>query len=446
VTLRTDHRPIRARLEVLSKPLQDGLFRSALRAGGWTLGGNVVGRLATALSTLFAAAILGSRGYGELSLVQTTALAVTSVSALGLPLATTKLVAEARAHARRRTNTLIGTALLMTAVTGVTVLAGYCLLSPIVARIVFDQQVAVIVLLAAAPLLLLSPLNEVLAGILTGLEQFPRLGAFQALRGVLVGTALSCGAALGISIGGLLLAIVLAELISCTVGWSLLLRLRSPLRLELAEIWRCTRPLLRVSLPAMVAGISLLPALWLGQVMLSRQPDGLQKVGVFAVAYRWQLVAVFVPAVLGSVLLPMLGRLRASQRAPAAYQLFLRYGWFTLALAAPAGLALMVFARPIMALQGPQYATGAAILVVLGLGVVPAALNNVLSQRAVAESRLGLWVASDIAQAGALIFTAWLLVPSLDGVGLAWAYVAAFVATCLVLIPILSPDRRGLEP
>ena len=445
MSLRTDQGPIRARLEAFSKPLQDGLFRSALRAGGWTLGGNTAGRLATALSMLFAAAVLGSRSYGEFSLVQTTALTVASVSALGLPLATTKLVAEARAHNRGRTNTLIGTALLMTAATGVAVLTGFCLLSPVIARTVFDEQVAVIVLVAAAPLLLLSPLNEVLAGILTGLEEFPRLGAFQALRGVLMGTALSGGAALGISIGGLLLAIGLAELVSCTVGCSLLLRVRGPLRLVLAESWRCIRPLLRVSMPAMLAGVSLLPALWLGQVMLSRQPDGLQKVGVFAVAYRWHLVAVFVPAVLGSVLLPMLGRLRATQRAPDAYHLFLRYGWFTLGLAAPAGLALMVFATPIMALQGPQYAAGAGILVVLGLAVVPAALNNVLSQMAVAESRLARWVVSDIALAGTLIAVALLLVPALDGVGLAWAYVAAFVATCVVLIPVLTPSRHRPE-
>lgn len=444
MSLRSDRRPIRARLEVLSKPLQDGLFRSALRAGGWTLGGNVVGRLATALSTLFAAAVLGSRSYGELSLVQTTALTVTSVSALGLPLATIKLIAEARAQDQDRTNALIGTALLMTAATGVVFLAGFCLLSPAIARTVFDRQVTVIVLLAAAPLLLLNPLNEVLAGILIGLEEFPRLGSVQALRGVLMGTALAGGAAVGISIGGLLLAIVLAEAISFAVGGSLLLRLRGSLRVP-AETWQFIRSLLRVSLPAMLAGVSLLPALWLGQVMLSRQPDGLQKVGVFAVAYRWHLVAVFVPAVLGSVLLPMLGRLRAAQRGLDAYQLFLRYGWFTLALAAPAALVLMVFATPIMALQGAQYAKGAAILVVLGLAVVPAALNNVLSQRAIAESQLARWVVSDIAQAGALIAIALPLVRLLDGVGLAWAYVGAFVATCLVLIPVVTSDRHGPE-
>jgi O-antigen/teichoic acid export membrane protein len=229
------------------------------------------------------------------------------------------------------------------------------------------------------------------------------------------------------------------------VGGSLLLRLRGPLRLALAKVRQSIRPLLRVSLPAMLAGVSLLPALWLGQVLLSRQPDGLQKVGVFAVAYRWHLVAVFVPAVLGSVLLPMLGRLRATERGSDAYQLFLRYGWFTLALAAPAALMLMVFATPIMALQGAQYAAGATILVVLGLAVIPAALNNVLSQRAVAETRLARWVVSDIALAGTLVAIALPLVPLLDGVGLAWAYVAAFVATCLVLIPVMTPDRRGPE-
>jgi O-antigen/teichoic acid export membrane protein len=194
----------------------------------------------------------------------------------------------------------------------------------------------------------------------------------------------------------------------------------------------------------MLAGTSLLPALWLGQVMLSRQPDGLRKVGVFAVAYRWHLVAVFVPAALGSVLLPMLGRLQASNRVVDARRLFVSYGWFTLALAAPACLILLVFARQIMAIQGPQYVTGASMVAILGIAVIPAAMNNVLSQMAVAETRLALWVVSDIALAGVIVVGAWLLVPALDGVGLSWAYVAAYVTTCLVLIPVLSagPQRK----
>jgi O-antigen/teichoic acid export membrane protein len=414
----------------------------ALRSGGWTLSGTTIGRLATAVCTLFAAAALGSRSYGEFALAQSTALTVTSVSGLGLSVAVTKLVAEARVHDRGRAATLIGTALVMTAAVGVATMVGFCLLSPFMARVVFDQQVVATVLIAAAPLLVLGPLAEMFASVLTGLERFPRLGVFRALRGALTGIAL-CVAALGISVSGVLLAVVSAEAISCVVACSLLVRLRGPFRLTLSEMRRCVRPLLHVSLPAMLAGTSLLPALWLGQVMLSRQPDGLRKVGVFAVAYRWHLVAVFVPAALGSVLLPMLGRLQASNRVVDARRLFVSYGWFTLALAAPACLILLVFARQIMAIQGPQYVTGASMVAILGIAVIPAAMNNVLSQMAVAETRLALWVVSDIALAGVIVFGAWLLVPALDGVGLSWAYVAAYVTTCLVLIPVLLPDRSG---
>jgi O-antigen/teichoic acid export membrane protein len=299
--------------------------------------------------------------------------------------------------------------------------------------------------LASAPLIVLVPLSDLLTSIFNGLERFPHLGAFVAVRGALTAIAL-CGAALGIAVSGVLLGVVCAEAISFLVGYSLLARLRGPLQPALGEMRRCVRPLLRVSVPAMVAGTSLLPALWLGQVILSRQPDGLQKVGVFAVAYRWHLVAAFVPATLGSVLLPMLGRLQASDRAMDARQLFIRYGWFTLSLAAPAGFLLVVLAGPIMALQGPQYAVGAATLAILGLAVVPTTLNNVLSQMAVAQSRLALWVVSDVALAGVLVLGAWILVPALGGgVGLAWAYVAAYIATCLVLSPVLLPDRMGTD-
>jgi O-antigen/teichoic acid export membrane protein len=76
---------------------------------------------------------------------------------------------------------------------------------------------------------------------------------------------------------------------------------------------------------------------------------------------------------------------------------------------------------------------------------VPVALNNVLGDRALAEGRLALWVWSDLAFAIIVAASAVALVPPLGGIGLAWAYLAACVATCLVLLPIALAARSPAE-
>jgi O-antigen/teichoic acid export membrane protein len=94
-----------------------------------------------------------------------------------------------------------------------------------------------------------------------------------------------------------------------------------------------------------------------------------------------------------------------------------------------------------MGLQGAEYALESGVLVVLAVATVPAALNNVLSNRALAEGRLALWVWSDLALSITLAASAVALIPRLAGIGLGLAYLAAYVATCLVLWPIALAAR-----
>ena len=81
---------------VVTRPFRDTTLRTALRGGSWALVGTFVGRVANVGALLLAARLLGSEQFGGMSLALSTALVVTSVSALGLPVAAQKLVAEAR--------------------------------------------------------------------------------------------------------------------------------------------------------------------------------------------------------------------------------------------------------------------------------------------------------------------------------------------------------------
>lgn len=431
-------------LGVLRAPLRDTTLRSALRGGSWALVGTFVGRAANVGALLLAARLLGSQQFGSMSLALSTTLVITSVSALGLPVATQKLVAESREVDPVRRDRLIDITLGLTVSIGVVTMIGSVFTSALVAdRILHQPDVAALVAVASI-LILTTPMTEVLAGLLAALEQFRTLGLFRAIHGALCGLFLVgvlVGATLPGTSGALaaLWALAAAEALACGLGLRLVLAARGPrstARYGRDDVIAETRSLLRVSVPALVASVSLQPALWFGQVLLSRQPDGLSHVGVFAVAMRWHSIALFVPVTMGTVLLPMLGRLRATGRSVDARALFVRYGTLMLALSVSTCLVLVVFAGPLLSLQGPEYIAASGILVILAIATVPLALNSVLSDRALVEGRLWLWVSSDVAFAVVLAGTAAVMVPVLDGVGLATGYLAACIATCLVLLPI----------
>lgn len=435
---------------LLTRPLADTTMRRALRGGSFALVGTFVGRIAHVGALLLAAGRLGSEDFGALSLALATTLVITSVSALGLPVTAQKLVAEARKVDPARRDRLIDLTLAVAVTVGVCTMVGAVMASGWVARTVLDRPAVAPLVAVASVMILTTPMVEVIAGLLAALERFAMLGAFRAVHGCLCGVVLAVVLLGAPGPGAALWALAAAEALACVVGFRFVVAARgprSPAGAGHRDLLTEVGPLLRVALPALLAGVSLQPALWLGQVLLSRQPGGLDHVGTFAVAMRWHAIALFVPATMGSVLLPMLGRLTATGRGADARALFVRYGALTLAFSTVTCLVLVTLAGPVMGLQGPEYATASGVLVVLAVATVPAALNNVLSNRALAEGRLALWVWSDLALSLTLAACAVVLIPALDGVGLAIAYLAAYVATCLVLLPIaLAARTRELAP
>lgn len=424
---------------VLTRPLRDTTVLTALRGGSWALVGTFVGRVANVGALLLAARHLGSTQFGGMSLALSTMLVISSVSALGLPIAAQKLVAEAREVDAIRRDRLIDLTLGLTVAVGLVTMIGGALSSAWVANGILHQRDIAPLLAVASILILTTPMTEVVAGLLAALEKFQTLALFRAVHGALCGVLLIVVLFSTSSAMATLGALAAAEALACVLGLWLVRSARGPRasgRPGRTELLIEARSLLRISMPALIGSVSLQPALWLGQVLLSRQPDGLAHVGTFAVAMRWHSIAVFAPVTMGSVLLPMLGRLRATGRNVAAQALFVRYGALMLALSTATCLILIAFAAPLMGLQGPEFSLASDVLVVLAVAIVPVALNNVLSDRALAEGRLALWVCSDLAFAIVLAAGAVALVPALGGIGLAWAYLAGYVATCLVLLRI----------
>ena len=96
-----------------------------------------------------------------------------------------------------------------------------------------------------------------------------------------------------------------------------------------------------------------------------------------------------------------------------------------------------------LSLSGSFYAKHTLPLVIMAAAAVPSALNNVLSGTSVSLGAIREWLLSDVVLAGVLIGVALALVGEMRASGLALAFLAAYVATDLVLV---APLKQRMRP
>lgn len=416
--------------------LSDGLHREAAAGATWNLAGTAVARLVALVATVAVVRILGPTRFGGLALIQTTAAAMATLSGLGLAFATTRFVAQHLESDRRRAGGYLTSAAILCVLSGTIFGLAVVVFSPQLATDLLGKRSLTTAVAMAGPLLLFSPLADILIAGITGLQRFRTLGWAQAARGVLDGVLLIVGALSGGIVGGIL-GYVVAEAIACLIAGVAVHRATRAETIELhLGLDRTVLPsLIRFALPSLSTALLLNVSLWLGQIFLAHQPGGLDSVGVFVFAQRFYLAAMFLPQVIGTVLFPMLSSLVGTGRFSRFRQLFRAYLGVTMFLATLAAGALFLLAGFVTALRGHGGAADARTLGILAFAAIPSALNNALGQAAVALRRIGWWLFSDVVLAIVFLGVAWLLVPSHGSVGLAVAYLVSFIATCLAIMP-----------
>jgi len=192
---------------------------------------------------------------------------------------------------------------------------------------------------------------------------------------------------------------------------------------RLSEEW----PVLwRFSIPAFLAGLLVTPVNWACSAMLAREPGGYGELGLFNAANQWFNALLFLPGVLGQVVLPALSeQVGSGKRAGARHLLVLSL----LANSIIAGSLVVVLgglSPTIMALYGKDFAGGWPTLMVVLVTAGLVAVQNPVGHMIVASARmwvgflmnLGWAVAAIALSQGAVRWGAY---------GLAWARLGAYV-------------------
>lgn len=342
-------------------------------------GGQLVTWSLTLIWTIFVPRNLGPRGIGEL----TVAYAVTGVVAVVVSLGIPTLLVKDIARDRDRAGRLVGTALALRVTLvapAVAVVAAYVFLTHM------DGEQSTVMWVATAVMVV----SFFSTPFLYAIQAFERM-EFMAAGDVLNKAAVSfVGVVLVFfgfrAVGLISLALVMAIIVLClNIFWC-----RRLFKIEWNFDVANLRQMVVASLPYWSTGLALTFYMWIDSVMLSFMSSTVV-VGWYAVPTRIFSTLLFLPAILGTAMLP---RLSAAfhERAEALPEVAKPSLELTIVLSLPISVgAALVSQKLIIDFFGYGFVDSIWVMVILAASVAPTYFNIIANQVLVATNRQVAW-------------------------------------------------------
>ncbi len=395
----------------------------------WSMAGSVISRGLMLCATILVARMLGKTVYGELGMIQSTVGMFGVFAGFGLGLTATKHVAEFRQGDPERAGRIIGLSGLLAIGTGGLMAIGLFIFAPWLAEKTINAPHLAGVLRVGSLILFINALNGAQTGALAGFEAFKTIARVNVFIGLISFPILVCGAYFGGLTGA-----VWALAINLCFNWLLNhIALRREARRYCVPftIRGCSRewPVLwKFSLPAALGGALVGPVNWACGALLVNQPGGYAEMGLFSAANQWRIAILFIPGMLGQVILPLLSNLSGESTGQQYRKVLLLNVFLNFGIALAMVLPLVLLAHFVMSAYGPGFGKGTSVLRVLSFSAVLVAANNVVGHAIISKGKMwmgflfnGLWAVS------LLSITLILLQKGYGALGLAYATLIAYV-------------------
>jgi len=345
----------------------------------------------------------------------------------GLGLTATKHVAQFRSSDPERAGRIIGLSELVAIGSGGLMASGLFIFAPWLAEHTINAPHLAGVLRIGSLILFISALNGAQTGALSGFEAFKTIAYVNLFVGMISFPILICGAYFGGLTGA-----VWALAINLGFNWifnHLALRKEAQKYKVPFTFRKCSVewPILwKFSLPAVLASSMVGPIDWICNALLVNQPGGYGEMGIYSAANQWFTMLMFLPGLLGSVVLPVLSERLGQKDTNQSMKTMV------LAIKANALLVLPVvplasIASPfIMSLYGAGFRSGWPTLVVVLLTTGLLSIQTPVGQIIAASGKL--WIGFAMNMGWALIFIlSTLLLVNKGSLGLATARAVSYI-------------------
>ena len=393
----------------------------------WSMAGAVISRGLMLCATVLVARMLGKTGYGELGMIQSTVGMFGVFAGFGLGLTATKHVAQFRQSDPDRAGRIIGLSGLVAMGTGGVMALGLFIFAPWLAEHTINAPHLAGVIRIGALILYIGALNGAQTGALAGFEAFKTIAHVNLFTGLLSFPILVTGAYFGGLTGA-----VWAMAINLCFNWLLNhIALRREARryhvpFSFRDCGRESSVLWRFALPAVLAGCMTGPVNWACGAMLVNRPDGYGEMGIFSAANQWYAMLMFLPGILGSVVLPMLSDQLGQKNTKQSMKTMVLAIKMNLLIVAPLVLVASIASPFIMSLYGEGFNEGWPTLVVVLLTAGLLAVQTPVGQIIAASGRM--WVGLAMNAGWALVFIGGtLLLLNHGSLGLATSRAIAYI-------------------
>lgn len=409
----------------------------------WSFAGSILSRLLGVLASILVARIISKVGMGQLGIVQSTVGMFSVFAGLGLGLAATKHVAEHRATNPALIGETIGLLNLVSWLSGSVMTLVVFLLAPWLARHMIAAPELAPELRVGTWLLLFGVINGVQTGVLSGFEAFKSIARINLICGLANFPILVCGAYLA-GLAGAVWGLVAIQALNCGLNF-LTVRREASAAGVVVTYWHVHKHrnlLWQFGLPGMLSGLVSGPANWITSTMLVNQPQGYAEMGILNVTNNWFQAAVYLPNILGQVLLPVLaGYTAAKDRARLNRVLALATGANFL-LVLPLITLVCFFSRQIMGFYGPGFADGWPVMVLVMVNAAVVVIHTPLTDQLVATSRMWVYFSANIVWAVIYTPLTWFLASAYGAAGLSTARIAGFIASGLFIVWHICNGKR----
>lgn len=340
----------------------DSPHRRLIGGALWNLVSTVFVQASAFIGVIIVARVLGHEDFGKLNMVRAAILVFVAVAGSGLGVAATKYVAENRIVDPSRTGRLIGFLYLIASAVGLSVVFICVTFSETLADLTVGSKDLSLELAIGGLSVFFLALSSVQLGAIAGLERFRWVVSLAVLESTLSLILASTGALLW-GVAGALAGSTLALVVMSSIKHNVLKRELKNYGIQIAYqgawngggVWRFIVPAILVSMTAQ-------PVEWFLKLIVAKETNGYEEVGIFAVASSLALIVQIIPSQLAASARVILPNLYASKDFAMIRKLLIKNAFYSGSIGIVIALPLAFMSSFLLGLYGAAFSKGVEVL------------------------------------------------------------------------------------
>ncbi len=385
------------------------------------------------IATIVAARLLGTAGYGQLTMISSTVVLFSTFAGLGLGITSTKYIAQYHLTEPNRTGRIMGLTNLFGIVSGSLMCSILFIMSPWIATNMLATPYLAPTLRIASILLIFNTIVGIQSGSIAGFGAFKDLAKIAIFQGI-ISASLTITGVYFFGLTGAIVAMVINSIINAILYKLSINNLikRFKIKIDYLKSWQEKDIIWKLSFPSMLSSIMVGPVMWIANIIIINNPDGYSQLGIFNAAYQWKTMLAFVPTVIGGVLLPLVAANINNENKNLEVVNVLASWIIVIVIALP----LLAFPEIIAYFYGEGYSSTIFLQSISAMMLVSCILayKEGIARKLIAKNLMWWGFLSNLVW-GILFLVSIMIFQSLGALGLSLSYIISYSINTIIFVP-----------